>query len=181
MDDLLIDTPGLRVARIAPGAQLLLHCDPDDSPRLTAASGIELSTSMLRASTSDDWHALHLAPDEWLLIGPAAQQDEIKRRFSSAAMVAQSLVEISDRSLMVELSGTAASTLINAACPLDLGLRAFPVGACTRTLFGKTLVMLWRFEREDCFRMQFARSFETYVTALIETAALDLPTATAPA
>ena len=46
--------------------------------------------------------------------------------------------------------------------PLDLDQAAFPVGMCTRTLFGKAEIVLWR-KADDAFRVEVWRSFAPYV------------------
>jgi hypothetical protein len=53
-----------------------------------------------------------------------------------------------------------------ALCPLPLDLTAFPVGMCTRTVFAKAEVVLWRTAPET-FRLEVARSFARYVAAML--------------
>ena len=155
------------VALRAPDAQWLLHCAPDDAAAAGASLGIALGTDLLRATNCNGWHALHLAPDEWLLIGPhAAVPGPLD------AAVAHSLVDISERSLGFELVGADAADALNAACPLDLADAAFPVGACTRTLFGKVTVMLWRTGALS-WRLDCGRSFQPYLIGLVELAVED--------
>jgi sarcosine oxidase subunit gamma len=55
---------------------------------------------------------------------------------------------------------------LNGGCPLDLHADAFPVGMCTRTVFGKSEIVLWRCAA-DCFHLEVARSFAAYVHALL--------------
>lgn len=171
----IIERPSLRVTRAAPLAQIALHCAPEDAPALADAIGVVLTAEMLRAAASGDWNALHLAPDEWLLTGPLDQGEALLARLAEAASIAKSVVAVSDRSLAIELHGTDAAALLNAGCPLDLSDTAFPRDACTRTLFGKVQVLVWRMSKPDCFRMQYGRSYDDYVTALIVEAAQDLP------
>ena len=171
MAEALIERANLRIARRLPDAQLLLHGNPHDAPALSELGGIALGDQMLQVSTTGEWSALHLSPDEWLLIGPANHRDSMAARFTNAS-VPLSLVDISERSLGVEIGGSAAATLLNTGCPLDLHDDAFPPGACTRTLFGKAAVMIWR--TAAVYRMQYGRSFDDYVTAYIRTAAEDL-------
>ncbi|MEQ9246023.1 MAG: sarcosine oxidase subunit gamma family protein, partial [Nitratireductor sp.] len=54
----------------------------------------------------------------------------------------------------------------------DLSPDAFPVGACSRTVFGKAEIILWRTEG-DAFRVECWRSFSDYVFMLLEAAARD--------
>lgn len=166
----MLERPGLRVTRMAPEARLVLHSAPEDR---TSFGDLELPEPMLRATATGDWHALHLAPDEWLLAGPRDGTARVKD-MAAASGVVHSLVDVSDRTLAVEVAGRDAKPLINAGCPLDLADAAFPVNACTRTLFGKASILLWR-TAADSFRVEYARSFDAYVTTSIETAAQDLP------
>ena len=167
-----IRQPDLLVAEGDPGAQLVLHCEADDAPAIAALAGISLPSEMLRSAATGAWRALHLAPDEWLLIGPVAERDAVAARIGTAAQP-QSLVDVSERNRHVRIAGRAAATLLRSACPLDLDARAFPASGCTRTVFGKAAVLL---ERDaDCFRMHYARSFRDYVLGLVRMAALDLP------
>lgn len=55
-----------------------------------------------------------------------------------------------------------AAAVLNAGCPLDLNLSAFPVTMCTRTLIGKSPALLWR-TAADCFRVEIARSYSAYI------------------
>jgi len=54
-----------------------------------------------------------------------------------------SFVEVSHRQTALEIRVRVEDTL-NSACPLDLDVRAFAVGMCTRTVFAKAEIVLWR-------------------------------------
>ena len=177
MPDPFVQAPGLRVSPAIPEAQWLLHCSPEDAPSLALAAGISLPLQMLRSEETEGVHALHLAPDEWLLIAPAEQSAGLAARFEAAGHLALSLVDIGERSLGVDLGGERAADLVNAGCPLDLRENSFPAGSCSRTLLGKAAVMLWRLPGQNGFRLQYGRSFDDYVTAFIRLAAQDLPEA----
>lgn len=174
MAEPLIERAELRVSRLAADAQLLLHGAPGDAARLSELGGIALCERMLGVRATGDWNALHLSPDEWLLIGPSDDRDNVAARFAGAS-IPLSLVDISERSLGVEVGGRASSKLLNTGCPLDFYDDAFPAGSCTRTLFGKAPVMIWRPPTADHYRMHYGRSFDDYVTANIMTAAHDVP------
>ena len=69
------------------------------------------------------------------------------------------------------LSGEQSETALSVGCPLDLA--AFPIGGCTRTVFGKAEIILWRREATS-FHLEVWRSFAPYVTALLEAGVQDL-------
>src|SRR3546814_14623123 len=75
--------------------------------------------------------ALCLGPDEWQLMAPAGQEDDITRRFDALyAQVPHSLVDIGHRETGIEIGGPAATLVLAAACPLDLA--GLPAGTGTR-------------------------------------------------
>jgi sarcosine oxidase subunit gamma len=115
--------------------------------------------------------ALWLGPDERLLLGPAAATQEISGLLQGAlAGMAHALVEISHAQIAFELSGPRAATALNTGCPLDLDPASFPVDMCTRTVFAKAQIVLWR-TGSGIFRVETARSFAPYVTKILALAA----------
>ena len=156
-------------------ARLLLHCAPADRATIADALALDLPDAMLRAGYASGWHALHLSPDEWLCMGaPDAAADLIAHTAREASAIAHSLVDVSERNLGVIVSGAGAADLLNAGCPLDLSDEAFPAGTCTRTLFGKADILLWRPTDDPDFRIEYARSYADYVRRLMAAAARDL-------
>ena len=73
---------------------------------------------------------------------------------------------MSHRQTALELRGPRSADILNSGCPLDLGLVAFPVGMCTRTVFAKAEIVLWR-TAPDVFRLEVWRSFTDYVARFL--------------
>lgn len=169
MSDLLVAVVDCEAHRVAGDRQLLLHCRPEDAQAVANAIGLVLGDVLLSSVDTASWSALHLSPDEWLLIGPAGDGAHLAAAVADAARPA-SLVDVSDRTLAIDLRGAGAAAWLAGGCPLDIALYAD--GACTRTLFGKATVMLWR--RGDGWRLSYARSFDDYVTTLLRAVAVDL-------
>lgn len=127
------------------------------------AYGLAFPKEACRAATNGARSALWLGPDEWLLIAPDGEMPALGAWMADAlAMQPASIVDISDRNCAVEVKGHRAADVINAFNPLDLDARSFPIGMCTRTIFGKAEVVLWR-TAPDSFRMEVWRSFLPYV------------------
>jgi sarcosine oxidase subunit gamma len=127
--------------------------------------GAEFSEDACRARTGAGRATLWLGPDEYLLLDFAAAE-------SAAALEAalhgipHALVDISHRQFAVAVSGPHAADILNGACPLDLDLAEFPVGMCTRTVFAKAEIVLWR-TAEATFHVEIWRSFAGYVTGVL--------------
>lgn len=133
--------------------------------------GLEIPTIACRANATGERAALWLGPDEWLLIAPVAEGEALERSLCAALEgLPHSLVDVSHRQMAFAVSGARAATLLASGCPLDLDERAFPVGMCTRTMFAKAEVVLWR-TAPATFRLEVWRSFAAYVSQYLADAA----------
>jgi sarcosine oxidase subunit gamma len=160
---------------LPPCARLILRARPAAIEAATAPLGFPLPLDPCRAATTCDRSALWLGPDEWLILAPAA--DPVATQLAQALQPhPHSLVEVSPRQCAIEVTGTAASDVLNAGCPLDLDATAFPPGMCTRTVLAKGEIVLWR-RAADRFHLEIARSFAPYVRRFLLEAARDYPAA----
>ena len=132
-----------------------------------AAFGVALPRQACRAQRSGGKAALWLGPDEWLLLAPEAEAPALARCLAAAlGEEPHSLVDISHRQLGLTVSGSDAEAKLSGGCPLDLDARAFPVDMCTRTVFGKAEIVLWR-TGSDAFHLEVWRSFHRYVSGYL--------------
>ena len=167
MPDLMIQTAAdeTRLDAVGPLTRRLLR---GDAAGLGAAFGIDLPAGPCRASAGvDDRSALWLGPDEWLLLAPLGTEWPDWDNESGAA------VDIGHRQVALLLRGAHVEDVLAIGCPLDLSLRAFPVGSCTRTVFGKAEIVLWRRD-EDAFHIEVWRSMSAYVRGLLEISLRDV-------
>jgi sarcosine oxidase, subunit gamma len=153
----------------APAERVSLRARPDDVAALSAALGLPLPTMPKTSASAGQRTALWLGPDEWLVI------DEGEGGLMAALETSGALhsaTDVSHRNTAVLISGPGAAKTLNAGCPLDLSLKAFPVGACARSLFGKIEVVVLR-TGGTAFRLEFWRSFSDYAFGLLAEAAED--------
>jgi sarcosine oxidase, subunit gamma len=135
------------------------------------AFGVELPAQPLRSAAREGRAALWLGPDEWLLLAEARDAETITAAVRTpVGDRPHSWVDISHRNAGFLISGPHAADVLNAGCPLPLDLASFPVGKCTRTLFGKAEIVLWRCG-EMSFRIEVWRSFAAYLAELVAEAA----------
>lgn len=120
----------------------------------TLLDGVTLPAQPCRAAEHGSRAALWLGPDEWLLLGFDALETELI------------LVDVTHRQLGFRLHGQQAATLLSAGVPLDLAEPAFPVGMCTRTLFEKAEITLWR-RGAQIWQIEIARSLAPYLQDMI--------------
>jgi sarcosine oxidase subunit gamma len=129
--------------------------------------GVLLPQLPCRAVERGSRAGLWLGPDEWLLLAPDGEGDAIAPTLADALQAQpHSLVDVSHRQVGFEVLGPRAEWLLGAQCPLPLHLRDFPVGMCTRTVFARTQVVLWRVA-EHRFHVEAARSYASYLVELL--------------
>lgn len=166
---LMASSPLLR--QLPPASRLVLRGEPQVLAAAADALGLPRSEAVCRAVRNDGRAALWLGPDERLLIGPADATEEMAGLLQRAlAGMPHSLVDISHAQTAFEVSGARAAVTLNTGCLLDLDPASFPVDMCTRTVFAKAQIVLWRTGPET-FRVETARSFAPYVTKILALAA----------
>jgi sarcosine oxidase subunit gamma len=132
--------------------------------------GVALPATPCRSTAAGARTALWLGPDEWMLITPEDDPAQVLAPITAAlGQHPHSLVDISHRDAGIGIEGPEAMTILNAACPLDLDQAVFPTGACTRTVFGKAGIVLWRTGAHR-FVLYAARSFAPYMWRMLEEA-----------
>jgi sarcosine oxidase, subunit gamma len=152
---------------IAPMARFSLRLGDAAIQSASAAIGLDLAQPINRAVTREQRSALRLGPDEWLILASEGDAAAIAARLDQAISEGVfSLVDISHRQTAILLEGKDVADILNAACPLDLDLGAFPVGMATRTVFAKAEIVLWRIAPAG-FHIEVWRSFSPYVWALL--------------
>jgi sarcosine oxidase, subunit gamma len=162
-------SPLLRVLPAA--ARIVLRAAEPARAAAERAFGAPVPKAACRAGVTAERAALWLGPDEWLLLAPADGAQSLLSGLESALSGhACSLVDVSHRQIGLEVAGAHAPLLLAAGCPLDLHPGAFPVGMCTRTLLGKTEIVLWR-TAPEAFRVEVWRSFAAYLSAFLAEAA----------
>lgn len=161
---------------LRPGARFCRFSLRGEISALAAAlaPSVPIAQSVCRAEEADGCTALWLGPDEQLLLAQEARGSHLEQLLTHhLANVPHSLVDISHRQVAFEVAGVNARTVLAAGCPLDLRDEAFPVGMCTRTIFDRCEMVLWR-RSIDSFHIEVGRSFAPHVTALLAQAVREL-------
>jgi sarcosine oxidase subunit gamma len=155
-----------------PATRLILR-GRAEAAQAAAAFGPAPPLQPLRAAEKGARAAIWQSPDEWLLIAEDSEPAPLIETLQAAlAEIPHGLVDVSHRQAAVEVSGPGAARLLSAGAPLDLAPAAFPVGMAARTLLVKADILLWRRGAER-FRLEFGRSFSTYVVDILAQAAAD--------
>ena len=153
---------------VPPAMRFILQGDARARAAVAPVWGAAFAEQACRAVVRESRATLWLGPDEYLLLGADEEAQPATAEALERALVdaPHSLVNVSHRQFALALSGPHAANILNAGCPLDLDLGEFPVGMCTRTVFAKADIVLWR-TQEDAFHVEVWRSFHGYVTGLL--------------
>jgi len=164
-----LSATGVKVAILPPAERISLRAPEASVAALSKALGVTVPQKAKTSATKAGRTALWLGPDEWLVIDEAGK-DPLADFAKVGAL--HSAVGISHRNIAISVTGPAAAVTVNAGCPQDLSLEAFPVGACSRTILGKVEIVLLR-TAADAFRVECWRSFSDYVFTFLSEAAVD--------
>ena len=156
---------GVSLAEMPAFERVSLRAPEASVASLSRALGITLPQKPKTSATKGSRTALWLGPDEWLVLD--AQEGDLLGDCAKAKGL-HSAVGISHRNVAISVSGQKAVAAVNSGCPQDLSPEAFPVGACSRTVLGKSEIVLYR-TAADAFHVECWRSFSDYVfTHLVE-------------
>lgn len=159
----------VQITPAEPAERISLRARAGDVAALSKALGVTLPQKPKHSATKGKRSALWLGPDEWLVIDQGSKSPFADLQ---GVEILHAATDISHRNIGIDISGEGAAATINSGCPQDLSLAVFPVGAASRTIFGKAEVVLWRMSENE-FRLECWRSFAEYVYGLLNEGALD--------
>jgi sarcosine oxidase subunit gamma len=153
----------------APAARISFRATPKGAKAFGKSIGIDLPTTPGTSARLSGLTALWLGPDEWLVIDEKRSIEALMPKRQNREF---SAVDVSHRNTAYLIAGAGAADAINAACPRNLSLASFSVGAASRSIFGKAEIVLLRTGKTS-FRMECWRSFAPYVWDLLIDASKD--------
>ena len=176
IEDLALPAGGdFSLIETAPADRFVFRGDEAARAACSKVFGLELPARLGPAAEKGVRSALWLGPDEWLLFAEGVDPEMLPLEIATALdTIPHSVVDVSSRQIGLIVRGAKAARVLSAGCPLDLGLKAFPVGMATRTIFDKAEIVLWR-RGEAEFQVDVWRSFAPYLVASLVEAARGAP------
>lgn len=134
-----------------------------DLAAVKKVSGLKFPSKIGKTDISAGRHILCLGPDEWLIVADSKEKTKLGTAFAKIQKGhVVSIVDVSHRNIGFGLTGVNAVRAINAGCPLDLSLEAFPIGKTSRTVFESASIVLTRTGEME-FSIECWRSFAPYL------------------
>lgn len=156
------DGSDLVLAERRPGSMVNIQGEPDNAAFLDAAKqgfAIDLprqpNTSIAAGAVLAHW----LGPNSWLLVGPALDGPELKRRRQAIAAAQGALIDVSSGRVVLRIRGVRAADVMAKNCGLDFHPRRFAPGQCAQSLYGRVAVLIHRLDGAPGFDLFAARSF----------------------
>jgi sarcosine oxidase, subunit gamma len=140
--------------RAAPGSEA--------ARRFGQRLGLELPVRCGETSRGGRHTVLWLGPDEWLVVSTVDAGLLATGLDETLGEEHASVVDLSANRTTLELSGSAARSVLEKGCSLDLHPRQFAVGTAVPTLVGPVPVILWRYDG-DTYRILPRSSFADYL------------------
>ncbi|MDX6750138.1 sarcosine oxidase subunit gamma family protein (plasmid) [Geminicoccaceae bacterium 1502E] len=160
------------VRRLPRGTRFSLRLRPAAASRLGSVAGFRLDQDINRMTTTGERRSLRLGPDEWLLLAPEEEGEDLAAAIAGElGETFHALVDVGHREVAFEVEGPSAAEVINSGCPLDLREAAFAAGSATRTLLAKADIVLARPGEAPVWRVECGRSFAAYVEGWLKEAA----------
>ncbi|MEP3047415.1 MAG: sarcosine oxidase subunit gamma family protein [Roseibium sp.] len=173
----LLSLGSVSILKAVPLTRLSFRARETALKDVESAFGVALAAEPLSSTVGSKRATLWMGPDEWTLLAP---EEDLKSAFEAIetklADKPNSLVDISDRSEAIIVSGEKATWLLNTGIFVDFSIHEFPVGTVTRTLFHKAPVMVWRLGT-DSFVVEAWGSFMDYVSGILVQTAQELEAA----
>jgi sarcosine oxidase subunit gamma len=135
--------------------------------------GCEPPTAANTVIESGDYRTYWLGPDEWLVVTPAAQQEQVKTELLAALDgVFCAVVDNSSGLTMLHVTGDNAAALLATDCPFDLHPREFKHGQCAQTRLAKAGMIISPLADSAGFEAIIRRSFADYLLLWLQDAAI---------
>ena len=164
----------VRIVEVPFLGKFILRADPQEAvERLRTALGLGLPFDTLTSSTEGSTSFLWMGPDEWMLVTPPKEAQELSRVAAGAlAGMHYQLADVSDYYTVIELSGAKARELLMKLTTLDVHARAFRAAMVTGSVFGRANATIWQVlddaaEGGPAFRLFIRWSMADYLWCLI--------------
>lgn len=148
--------------------------DPAFTSAVRQATGLGLPTRPNTVETAGEIAALWLAPDEWLLVGPA----EPATAGREAALVGTlrvalagrhvAVTDVSEARTVITVAGPRARDLLAKGTPIDLHPRVFGPGQCAQTGLAAANVILRQLDDRPSYDIHVLNSFADYLWRWLE-------------
>ena len=134
--------------------------DPAFVSSVRQALGLSLPAQACTSASNVRLRMVWVGPDDWFVIGPAGEQNDIAAALRQALAGQHAAVtDVSSGYFLVNLSGPSARVLLSHGCPMDFHPTVFRVDQVASTHFFKVGITIWQTGPAPDFGLLVRRSF----------------------
>ena len=154
---------GIHKLRLQVGPRAEINPAPlEGLPGITLPAGAQ-------EKVDNEFSAYWLAPNDWLLVNPAADADSIKVALRDAVDGSTAVVtDMTDAYSIIDISGEDAVARLAEGCSVDLHDSVFPTGRYALTRLQHLSVIIHRLDDTARFRVLVDRSVAVFLWDLLE-------------
>ena len=158
---------GVSLKEVPFQAQVTIRGNPR-SPKfkdgVKSVIGVDVPTRANTCNTAGDYTIFWLSPDEWHIVGPVDNQDELTAKLREAlAGQHVSVVDVSGNRTCLELSGAKAREVMKKSCRLDMDAPSFKPGDCAQSRIEKAPCIIQIVDETPTYRLYVRPSFAEYL------------------
>ena len=144
---------------------------PEDATFTAAVQkvlGMELPLVPNKTTSSEEYTAFWLGPNEWLIhCQEDKQTDLVVALHKSLQSQHVAVTDVSDYYLVIRITGAKAREVLSKGTPFDVHNSVFKQGDCAQTCFGHATILLHCVDENSVFDVQVRWSFAEYVWAYL--------------
>ena len=169
-----LNSDALKVFLLPERVRYSLRVKKADLAAAEKMSGLKLPRKVGGSNMKPNQFVMCLGPDEWFVIAEPKESPRLQKAFAKLEKAfTLSITDVSHRNVCFGIMGGKFAEAVNIGCPLDLSLKAFPVGKVTRTVFETAPIILMR-TGENHFGIECWRSYGPYIAGFMERYAADI-------
>lgn len=164
---------GIAMAEVPGRVQLVLRGSgeaPTFSEAVRRVVGISPPLAANTVNQEGGYAILWLGPDEWLVTGPAEDDDLAERLRAALAETHHAVANVSESRIILRLSGPAARDLLAQGCSLDFHPSVFQPGMCAGSHLALAQVTIHQITGEPVYEVYVHRSYADYLWRWLEVA-----------
>lgn len=163
--------------KLLPDATLItVRCSPETLERVGEPAGLTFPREANRFTPDGATRVMRTGPDDWMIVDERADGPNMLAAIEDAfAGEHAAVLDVSGNRVRLSICGPDAHALMARACALDLDAPNFATGHCAGTIVARAQAFVLQTSDAPAYELFVRRSFATYLTDWLITAARALP------
>ena len=170
----------VEIERLPDATLITVRCSLEALDRVGAPAGLTFPRQANRFTSNGPTRVIWTGPDDWMIVDERIQGANLLTAIEDAlAGEHAAVVDVSGNRVRLSIAGPDARALMARACALDLDPPYFVKGHCAGTIVARAQAFVLQTHDAPAYELYVRRSFATYLTDWLITAARALPPSSA--